>query len=128
MIKGREWWMNCFAMTRNDFKELAEVRIDEANALLSAGKYDGAYYLAGYAVECALKACIAKLTNEYDFPPKPKSIYDCYSHEIEKMDQATLVANQIDDVPRLIDCIKEDNIDVKAVYWLYTSESDLWYL
>jgi hypothetical protein len=44
------------------------------------------------------------------------------------MDQATLVANQIDDVPRLIDRIKEDNIDVKAVYWLYTSESDLWYL
>jgi hypothetical protein len=44
------------------------------------------------------------------------------------MDQATLVANWIDDVPRLIDRIKEDNIDVKAVYWLYTSESDLWYL
>ena len=44
------------------------------------------------------------------------------------MDQATLVAKLIDDVPRLIDRIKEDNIEVKAVYWLYTSESDLWYL
>ncbi len=77
--------MNCFAMNRNDFKELAEVRIDEANALFAAGKYDGAFYLAGYAVECALKACAAKLTNEHDFPPKPKSIHDYYSHEIEKL-------------------------------------------
>jgi hypothetical protein len=54
--------------------------------LLSAqGKPDGAYYLAGYAVECSLKACIAKLTNQYDFAPKPKSIHDYYSHEIEKL-------------------------------------------
>jgi HEPN domain-containing protein len=30
--------------------------------LLEAGLYAGAYYLAGYAVECALKACIAKKT------------------------------------------------------------------
>ncbi len=44
------------------------------------------------------------------------------------MDQATLVANQIDDVPRLVNRIKEDNIDVKAVFWLYTSEADQWYL
>jgi HEPN domain-containing protein len=72
-------------MNRNDFQELAEVRIEEAIALLTAGKYDGAYYLAGYAVECGLKACVAKLTNQHDFPPKPRSIHDYYSHEIEKL-------------------------------------------
>jgi hypothetical protein len=27
-----------------------------------------AYYLAGYALECGLKACIAKLMNPDDFP------------------------------------------------------------
>ena len=26
--------------------------------------------MAGYAIECALKACIAKQTKEYDFPDK----------------------------------------------------------
>jgi len=31
---------------------------------------DGAYYLAGYAVECALKACIAKKTQRHEFPDK----------------------------------------------------------
>ena len=53
--------------------------------LLAQGKYDGAYYLAGYAVECGLKACIARLTSQDDYPPKPKSIHDYYSHEIEKL-------------------------------------------
>src|SRR5207248_2168644 len=38
-------------MTRTQFQELAEVRIAEAAALLAAGLWDGAYYLAGYAVE-----------------------------------------------------------------------------
>jgi hypothetical protein len=52
------------AMNRNHFRQLAEVRIEEALVLFAQGLYDGAYYLAGYAVECGLKACIAKLTNQ----------------------------------------------------------------
>ena len=72
-------------MNRDHFQQLADVRIDEALMLLAQGKYDGAYYLAGYAVECGLKACIARLTNQNDYPPKPKYIYDYYSHEIEKL-------------------------------------------
>jgi hypothetical protein len=44
------------------------------------------------------------------------------------MDQATLVEHQIDDVPRLIDQLKGDTFDVKAAFWLYTSEADQWFL
>jgi HEPN domain-containing protein len=73
-------------VNRADFQQLADVRIAEAKQLLDNGMYDGAYYLAGYAVECALKACIAKLTNQYDFPPKVEDVRDCYTHRI-----ATLV-------------------------------------
>jgi hypothetical protein len=72
-------------MNRTEFQEIAQVRIGEAEVLLAQQKYDGAYYLAGYAVECGLKACIAKLTNQYDFAPRPKFIHDHYSHEIEKL-------------------------------------------
>ena len=57
-------------MNRTDFQKLAEERIAEAKILLDAGKWSGAYYLAGYAVECALKACIAKMTKSEDFPDK----------------------------------------------------------
>ena len=68
-------------MNRNDFQQLAELRLKEAKALQSAELPDGAYYLAGYAVECALKACIAKRTREHDFPER-KLVNDSHTHEI----------------------------------------------
>lgn len=57
-------------MNRTEFQLLAQIRIEEAEALQAAGRFDGAYYLAGYAVEFALKACIAKLTTQHEFPPQ----------------------------------------------------------
>jgi HEPN domain-containing protein len=59
---------------RKDLQALSNVRLKEAKALLGAGLWDGAYYLAGYAVECALKACIAKQTQRYEFPDKKRVI------------------------------------------------------
>ena len=70
-------------MNRNDFQQIAEIRLREADALLHAGMANGAYYLAGYAVECALKACIAKRTSEHDFPEREARDY--YSHDLEKL-------------------------------------------
>ena len=71
-------------MNRADFQQLADIRIEEAAALLAAQKWDGAYYLAGYAVECALKACIAKLTSEFDFPDK-RFAEKCFTHDLERL-------------------------------------------
>ena len=71
-------------MNRADFQQLADIRIDEARVLLAQGKYDGAYYLAGYAVECALKACIAKRTNQSDFPDKQLALR-AYTHDLEEL-------------------------------------------
>ncbi len=87
-------------MNRTDFQQLAEVRIEEAAALLAQQKWDGAYYLAGYAVECALKACIAKLTSQFDFPDK-RFAERCFTHDFE----------------RLLECAKLDavlKVDMKA--------------
>ena len=70
-------------MNRGDFQTLAEVRIREALVLLENQCYEGAYYLAGYAVECALKACIARNTNQYDFPPDRNTVNRIYSHNLE---------------------------------------------
>jgi HEPN domain-containing protein len=67
---------------RKDLKALAELRAAEARVLLSRGKQQGAYYLAGYAVECALKACIAKQTKRFEFPPKRRYIEKVYSHDL----------------------------------------------
>jgi HEPN domain-containing protein len=46
--------------TRAEFQQLAHARLEESKALPDLGRWDGAYYLAGYTVELALKACIIK--------------------------------------------------------------------
>ena len=55
-------------MNKNNLEELVEIRIKEAKILLDSESYQGAYYLAGYALECAIKACIAKQVQQHDFP------------------------------------------------------------
>ncbi len=57
-------------MNRSDFQKLAEQRLAGAEVLLAAGRFDCTYYVSGYAVECALKACVARKTREGDFPPR----------------------------------------------------------
>ena len=68
-------------MNRSDFKKLTKIRLQEARTLLKAGRFEGAYYLCGYAVECALKACIAKQTRRHDFPDKHR-VNKSYSHDL----------------------------------------------
>jgi HEPN domain-containing protein len=55
---------------RKDLQVLAETRLTEAQVLFQNRKFDGAYYLAGYAIECAIKACVARNTRRFDFPDK----------------------------------------------------------
>jgi HEPN domain-containing protein len=71
--------------TRIEFQEMAEKRLAEAKALLDLGMWDGAYYLAGYAVELALKACIIKMVMATDAFPDRKFSENCYTHAIEKL-------------------------------------------
>ena len=71
-------------MNRTDLHTLADKRIAEAEVLLQNGLYEGAYYLAGYAVECALKAYIAKQIREHDFPDK-KLVNDSYTHDPSRL-------------------------------------------
>jgi HEPN domain-containing protein len=69
---------------RGEFQQLSKIRLKEARALLKLGHYDGAYYLAGYAVEFALKACIAKGTRRYEFPDKGKAV-SSYTHVLRDL-------------------------------------------
>jgi len=71
-------------VNRSDLKSVAEIRLKEAKALLNKRYYDGAYYLTGYAVECALKSCIAKKTKRYDFPDR-RIVNDSYTHDLNQL-------------------------------------------
>lgn len=71
-------------MNKAELEKLAAIRIKEAEILLAADCYQGAYYLVGYALECTLKACIAKQVKEFDFPDK-KLANDCYTHKLSDL-------------------------------------------
>ena len=71
-------------MNRTELQRLALTRLRDAEALLNAGQWAGAYYLAGYAVECGLKACIARMTVAEDFPDKSR-VLKSYSHNIQTL-------------------------------------------
>jgi hypothetical protein len=71
-------------MNKTELETLAAIRIKEAQILLTADCYHGAYYLAGYALECTLKACIAKQIKAFDFPNKQLA-NDSYTHNLTKL-------------------------------------------
>ncbi len=81
-------------MNRTDLQRLSILRLREAEALLNAGEYSGAYYLAGYALECAFKACIAKETQQHDFPDK-KRVDASYKHSPEDLSKAANLDKQL---------------------------------
>lgn len=72
------------SLNRIVLQELAASRLDDAKVLVAGGRHSAAYYLAGYVVECALKACISKRIRQYDFPNK-KLANDSYEHLPEKL-------------------------------------------
>lgn len=83
-------------MTRKDFQLLANLRAVEAGVLAHNGNEQGACYLAGLAIECALKACIAKRTRRHDFPPDRKTIEEVYSHELVKLAKLAKLNDRLD--------------------------------
>jgi HEPN domain-containing protein len=71
-------------VNRYDFQKLAVIRPEDARVLLGNGRWEGAYYLSGYAVECGLKACIAKSIKRYDFPDK-SLLQGAYTHDLAQL-------------------------------------------
>lgn len=71
-------------LTKSDLEKLAQVRLDDAMLLHQSGRASSAYYLAGYAVELSLKACIAKLVQAQVIPDKA-FITAIYTHKLDSL-------------------------------------------
>lgn len=76
-------------MSRADLQRLALERVRDADALLAARQWSGAYYLVGYALECGLKSCILHhlektgiLFRERKYLNK---LGDCWTHDLDKL-------------------------------------------
>jgi hypothetical protein len=72
-------------MNKAEWRKLATERARDAKALLAIKRWAAAYYLAGYAVECALKSCvIAYLMRTDDFPDRKYS-ERCWTHNLSQL-------------------------------------------
>ena len=71
-------------LTKDDLKKLAQIRLDDALLLFQAGRSSSAYYLVGYAVELALKVCIAELILPNAIPDK-ELIIATYKHNLDSL-------------------------------------------
>ena len=69
-----------------DLGRIAEERLKDAEALLAAGRYDGAIYLGGYVVELALKNRICRTLNWKGFPQTRSEFQNYQSFKTHNLD------------------------------------------
>jgi hypothetical protein len=102
-----------FGMKRADLQAMAQAKINDALFLLQNRRVSNSYYLAGYAVELGLKACIAAQVSAETIPDKD------FIKKIMQHDFATLIglaglATQLKE--------KKDSDPTFAANWAIASE------
>jgi HEPN domain-containing protein len=73
-------------LNRHKLQLLADDRLKEALVLLGRECWTGAYYMTGLAVECALKAYLARAVEQYDFPDR-SFVNRAYTHKLKELAQ-----------------------------------------
>jgi HEPN domain-containing protein len=83
---------------RDELRRIAQARLEDAEALVRAGRYDGAIYICGYAVEMALKARICETLNWSGYP-STRSEFQNYqtfrTHDLNVLLRLSGVENRI---------------------------------
>jgi len=81
-----------------ELQKMAEERIKDANALIDGGRWEFAYYAAGYSVECALKSCVlARMIHTgWIFVEKVKDLGDCRTHEFMPLVRIAGMQDELD--------------------------------
>ena len=76
-------------MDRQHLQNLAKIRLKDAQSLLGRKRWSGAYYLSGYVVECALKACLLRHLGEsasvFGVQGYLKQLNECWTHDVVKL-------------------------------------------
>jgi hypothetical protein len=73
-------------IARADLRRIARARLRDAEALCRAGRYDGATYLCGYAVELSLKARICRTLRWAGFPHTRKEFESYQSFKVHNLE------------------------------------------
>lgn len=87
-----------FMISTKDLRAVARARLRDAQVLLRAKRFDGAFYLSGYAVEVALKARICRTLKWQGFPATRRefeNFVSLRSHDLESLLQFSGVAARV---------------------------------
>ncbi len=84
-----------FMPNHKDFKILSDRYRASAESLLNAKLFDAAYYLAGYSVECLLKAIICKRLGPNEYPP-PNVNSTHYTHLVKKLTETAGIEKDLE--------------------------------
>ncbi|WP_155992217.1 HEPN domain-containing protein [Fodinicurvata fenggangensis] len=81
-------------LKKADLQTLAQTKVDDALLLFDRGRFSNAYYLGGYAVEFALKACIAARI-ETDTIPDKKFVTSIFTHDLVTLINVSGLSNEL---------------------------------
>jgi len=74
---------------RQSLQKLTQRKREDAEALLSAGRWSAAYYHCGYIVEAALKACVLRYLSEsgavFGSRDYLALLAKCWTHDLRKL-------------------------------------------
>ena len=90
-----------------DLQALAEMRLKDAVVLLDNKRWSAAYYLAGYSVECGIKAVIA-LSFRAQVIPDRRFVTKIYSHDLEDLADLAGLKAELNDRLKMSDPYKEN--------------------
>lgn len=83
-------------VSKIDLEALSDARLREARMLYRGKLFSGAYYLAGYSIELAIKACIAKHIRS-GFLPDRNFIIKVYQHKLTELIGLAGLKTELDD-------------------------------
>lgn len=69
----------------NELKSIAKARLKSASFLMDAKDWDGAVYMMGHVLECALKACACKALHLSSYPESRKTDGHFMTHNFDQL-------------------------------------------
>lgn len=73
-------------LTKQELQLIARARLQDAEALFRANRFDGSIYLCGYAVEIGLKNKICKTLHWNEFPSTKNEFQNLQSFKTHNLD------------------------------------------
>jgi HEPN domain-containing protein len=72
---------------RLDLQNLSQTRLHEAEVLFDAGLFDGSFYLCGYVVELAMKACVCRHLGVEEYPESEPNLKGLFrTHDFRSLE------------------------------------------